>query len=188
MALVADEEFERHYDAMIAALEKHEFHDEADDARAARTFARKMRLRMEALRLSSNAVAERMGHRSHAAITSYYWGSRKPRKGAWEKVEISKRPYSIATPGLPTIQRLARALNCTVAYLTDDAIDDPKGGTARPELTPDRERILSLADAIGLEDADTILTIVRRMGGSAAFELLTKKPNLLNIPGKNGGD
>ena len=64
------------------------------------------------------------------------------------------------------LAKLARALECSLAYLVDETVEDPKG---RPTLSPDRERVLALAESIGLEHADGILTLVRMMGGPRAF-------------------
>jgi transcriptional regulator with XRE-family HTH domain len=103
-------------------------------------------------------------------------GQKLARKSEVSDSEISRILAGKSRPGLENAFRLARALEVSLDYLADEALQtDPHQGT--DPLTTEEHEVLDLAHGIGASRAARILDIVRIVGYEAAMRrLLDARP------------
>jgi transcriptional regulator with XRE-family HTH domain len=103
-------------------------------------------------------------------------GQRLAQRSKVSDSEISRILSGQSTPGLENAFRLARAVNVSVDFLADDALEvDPL--RARDPLSADERRVLDLAQQIDLSRAIVLLENIRYIGHDSAMQrLLMAKP------------
>ncbi len=91
--------------------------------------------------------------------------------------EISRILSGQSTPGLENAFRLARAVEVSVDYLADDALDADPLCSSDP-LSSDERRVLDLVGQIGLTKALILLENLRYIGFETSMQrlLVTSKP------------
>ncbi|MFO0907233.1 MAG: helix-turn-helix transcriptional regulator [Isosphaeraceae bacterium] len=90
--------------------------------------------------------------------------------------EISRILSGQSTPGLENAFRLARAVNVSLDYLADDALEnDPMRAT--DPLSPEERRVLEVVQRLGLTRALLLLENISFIGYETAMQrLLSARP------------
>jgi transcriptional regulator with XRE-family HTH domain len=105
-------------------------------------------------------------------------GQRLARLSQVSDSEISRILQGKSRPGLDNALRLARALEVSLDYLADDAIEVEPAGPV-DSFAPDERKVLTLCQKIGVAEALAILENVRFLGYETAMSrLVGAKPTI----------
>lgn len=101
--------------------------------------------------------------------------------------EISRILQGKSRPGLDNAFRLARAVNVSLDFLADDALDMDANQTG-DLMSPDERKVLNLSQKIGAPEVVAILEVVRFLGYDVAMSRLIGAKPIIEIDKESVGE